>query len=405
MSAPCPSRVRVDGPLARYAAGFRDELSRLGYSASPAAGHLQLMAHLSRWMAGHVAARMLDDDGIEGFLAERRVHRVHRRLTVKGLSPLLSYLRGIGAVPAMQDRVVDGALTRLLDDFTGHLSDERGLAAATVDNYVRVAEDFLAAAVGHSCDIGALAELSAAEVVGFVQAASARLGPGSLNNVTTGLRTLLRFLYLHGLMPVLLSPSVPTAPGWCDPGIVAVVTADEIGRLLASCDRETATGRRDFAILTVLVRLGLRAGEVAALTLADIDWNAGELVVGGKSRRRDRLPLPPDVGEAIADYCRWGRRQNGCRQVFLQGRAPYGGLSGTGVGEVVARACRRAGLSRIGPHRLRHSAARAIRRAGAPLFEIGQVLRHRHVATTAHYARDDHDALAAVVRGWPGGGA
>jgi integrase len=212
-------------------------------------------------------------------------------------------------------------------------------------------------------------------------------------------------LYVEGYTPMSLAGAVPAAPSWRDSGLPRAVPAGQIGRLLASCDRRTNVGRRDLAILTVLARLGLRAGEVAALRVDDLDWRAGEMEVPGKGNRRERLPLPVDVGQAIADYCGRGRRRGACRSLFLHVHAPYVGLSHTGVNQVVARACERAGLPRIGAHRLRHSAACAMRAAGAPLLEIGQALRHRDVSVTAHYARDDQAALHAVARPWLGGAA
>lgn len=172
--------------------------------------------------------------------------------------------------------------------------------------------------------------------------------------------------------------------------------------LPGSCDRDTAVGRRDFAILTLLARLGLRAGEVAVLTLDDLDWHRGEITVRGKGSRTDRLPLPADTGEAVADYLQHGRPRTDCRAVFLRARAPMGGLSRGGVGDVVMHACERAGLPRAGPHRLRHSAATAMLRGGAWLAEVGQVLRHARAATTAIYAKVDRTALRALARPWPG---
>jgi site-specific recombinase XerC len=154
--------------------------------------------------------------------------------------------------------------------------------------------------------------------------------------------------------------------------------------------------------LTVLARLGLRVNEVASLSLDDVDWRAGELTVAGKGGRVDRLPVPVDVGRAVADYCRRGRPRNEHRALFLQARAPYGPLSSSAVSAVVLQAGRRAGIGRVGAHRLRHSSASAMRRAGAPLFEISQVLRHRWVVTTAIYAKDDLQALASIARPWPG---
>jgi len=175
--------------------------------------------------------------------------------------------------------------------------------------------------------------------------------------------------------------------------------------LLSSCDRQTATGRRDFAVLVLLARLGLRSGEVASLKLDDVDWRNGEIAVTGKGNRHDRLPVPADVGEALADYCLQSRPACNSRNLLLQVRAPYAGLSNSGISNIVAQACRRAGLSTASAHQLRHGVAAAMRRAGAPLSEIGQVLRHRCLKTTAHYAKDDCDALASVARPWPGGAA
>jgi integrase len=152
-------------------------------------------------------------------------------------------------------------------------------------------------------------------------------------------------------------------------------------------------------------RLGLRANEVATLRLEDVAWRAGEITVHGKGNRTDRLPLPVDVGQAIADYCRRGRPRVASRALFVQARAPYAGLTSTAVSKVVQAACRRAGLPEVGAHRLRHTAAASLRRAGAPLFEIGQLLRHQHAVTTAGYARDDEAALAELTRRWPGGAA
>jgi integrase len=204
--------------------------------------------------------------------------------------------------------------------------------------------------------------VGAEQVTAFVLAEAARCSAASLNNVTTGLRALLRWLHVVGYVPASLAGAVPAAPGWRDSGLPRAVPPDQVGRLLASCDRRSSVGRRDLAILTVLARLGLRAGEVAALSVDDLDWRAGEIEVPGKGNRRERLPLPVDVGQAIADYCRRGRHRGACRSLFLHAHAPYVGLSHTGVNQVVARACERAGLPRIGAHRLRHSVSSPRRR-------------------------------------------
>ncbi len=236
----------------------------------------------------------------------------------------------------------------------------------------------------------------------FLLSECARASVGAANNLVTALRALLRFFYLRGHTTMSLADCVPAGAAWRDSGKSRALDPGDVRRLLASCDRRTADGRRDYAILTVLARLGLRANEVASLSLNDIDWPAGEITVAGKGGRRDRLPVPVDVGQAVADYCRRGRPRNEHRALFLHARAPYSPLSSSAITQVVVQASRRAGLPRVGAHRLRHSSASAMRRAGAPLFEIGQVLRHRWVVTTALYAKDDLDALASIARPWPG---
>lgn len=171
--------------------------------------------------------------------------------------------------------------------------------------------------------------------------------------------------------------------------------------MLASCNRGTAVGRRDLAVLTMLVRLGLRAGEIVALELGDVDWRAAEIVVHGKGNRRERLPLPADVGQALVDYLQAGRPPSDCRHVFLRSRAPHRALTSTGVCQIAIGAAHKAGLPPVGAHRLRHTTATEMLRAGASLMEIGQVLRHRSVLSTAIYAKVDHRALRELARPWP----
>ena len=361
MNKPLPSRVRVAGPLEPFAGGFRCELSRLGYSSSPAVGHLQLMAHLSCWLDDHSSGpEDLTPERVGEFLDHRRSHgRVHQQLTLQGLSPLLNYLRDVGATPPPHSRVATGPFSALMEELVDYLRGERGLADSTVANYRSVAEVFLStrsrdSGGGHST----VSDLAAADVIGFMLTESNRRRAGSLSNVATGLRAFVRFLYLQGYTAASLAAAVPTAPGWRDGGLLRrAAEPSQVARLLASCDRRTSSGRRGFAILTVLARLGLRAEEVAALGVYDINWRAGELVVTGKGNRRDRLPLPDDVGQAIADYCSRGRRHGDCRSLFLHTRAPYVELLASAVRQVVARACDRAGIARIGAHRLRHATA------------------------------------------------
>ena len=173
--------------------------------------------------------------------------------------------------------------------------------------------------------------------------------------------------------------------------------------LLGSCDRRRALGRRDYALILLLLRLGLRRGEVARLTLDDIDWCAGELVIHGKGGREDRLPLPADVGVAIAGYLKRGRPTSDRREVFLRARAPYAPIDPSTVASTVRRACRRAEIPEIGSHRLRHTTACEMVGAGVPIVRIGQVLRHRSLQSTAIYARVDIEQLRRLAAPWPGG--
>jgi integrase len=216
------------------------------------------------------------------------------------------------------------------------------------------------------------------------------------------LRVFLRFLHVVGVIRVPLQQAVPSYRVWRSGPLPSSPSAGDIDAMLQTCNTRMPCGRRDRAILFLLSRLGLRAGEVAGMTLDDIDWRAGEIIVRGKGPRADRLPLPVDVGEAITAYLRAGRPQSDSRHVFLHVRAPLSSLTQAAITSAVVAASRRAGLARVGPHRLRHAAATAMLRSGASLTEIGQVLRHRSVDSTAIYAKADHGALSLVARPWPG---
>jgi site-specific recombinase XerD len=213
----------------------------------------------------------------------------------------------------------------------------------------------------------------------------------------------LRFLFLQGLTPLPLADAVPSAARWSHSALPRALDTRSVSTLLEGCDRSRAVGLRDFAILTILVRLGLRSCEVAHLLLEDVHWRAGELLVRGKGNRVERLPVPCDVGEAMTDYLRQARPASSCRALFLRALAPHVEMTPGAVGMVVALACDRVGLARVGAHRLRHTAATEMLRGGASLAEIGDVLRHRRPATTAIYAKVDHAALSVLARPWPVG--
>jgi integrase/recombinase XerD len=251
---------------------------------------------------------------------------------------------------------------------------------------------------------GGLTGLSAAEVTGaVVRKASSGASVAASQYFVSGLRAFLRFCFLEGLTPVDLSPAALVVRGRRASLLPRGISRADARALVDSCDRRRAVGRRDYALLVLLLRLGLRRGEVARLRLDDIDWRAGELVVHGKGSREERLPLPADVGAAIASYLQRGRPASGRREVFLQARAPYAPIAAGTVASTVRRACRRAGIPEVGSHRLRHTAACDMVLAGVPIVRIGQVLRHRSLQTTAIYARVDVEQLRRLAAPWPGG--
>jgi site-specific recombinase XerD len=396
-----PSRVRVSGPLEVFASGFVAELARLGYRRTPATFQLQLMAHASRWLQSvGFGAGELTSEVVERFLAERRAAGYTNYVTPRALAPLLGYLRGLGVAPAASPRVAVGAVDVLLADYRDYLAVERGLTTDTIEGYVLSVRPFLDGRLrGDELDLDGL---TTADVVAFVVARCRVQSRGAAKMTVTALRSLLGFLHLRGLVAEPLGDAVPSTASWRLSGLPRALESEQLDALLASCDRDTAIGRRDFAVLVMLARLGLRAGEVAALELEDVDWRAGELRITGKGRRAERLPLPADVGEAIVAYLQAGRPATALdRSLIVRVRAPHHGLTGGGITQIVFAAAARAGLGAIHSHRLRHTAATQMLRAGASLEEVGQVLRHRQVLTTAIYAKVDRDALRALARPWP----
>jgi site-specific recombinase XerD len=392
------------GLLASHAAGFGEELRHLGYSEAGARSHLVLLGDLSSWLEDEgLAPAVLTAGQMARFLRARR-ERGHRELfTAAGAAPLLKYLTGLGFVPVHSHPVLTGPDGVLLERYREYLSSQRGLTGPEVARNVSVASLF-ARSVAGSAEAG-WAAVSAADVTRFVVAeCSARSRPSACKLLSC-LRSFLRFIYLDGHTAVALWRAVPPAATWSASSLPRWVAAEQVAALLASCDRRSAAGRRDFAILVLLSRLGLRAGEVAAMQLSDIDWRAGEMVVHGKGRREEKLPLPHDAGEALADYLQHGRPRTADRSVFVRLRAPQRGLTPQGVSSVVCLASERAGLGPVGAHRLRHTAATGMLRAGASLAEVGQVLRQRSPGVTAIYAKVDHKSLRTLARPWPGGAA
>jgi integrase/recombinase XerD len=390
-----------DGALAGYVMGFQEELSRCGYGSVRLGAHLALFADLCRWMEREcVGLPELESDQVAAFLDDRR-RRGHKDLvTSTGAGPLVGYLIRVGAIPGQGFIVPEGPARAVLERYRRYLETERGLTAKTVERYVGLAGRF-AAASERDGSIG-WQRVRARDVTRFVWGNCPARRGGHAPDTVPALRSFLRFCHLEGVIPLPLDGAVPPAAGQRMSPLPKGITAVELDRLLGSCDRQRARGRRDYAILSLLARLGLRAGEVAAMVLEDLDWRRGELVVHGKARRDEALPLPADVGEAIVGYLRSGRPEAGSRSVFLRCYAPRRGLSAQAVTGIVYDACDRAGIARIGAHRLRHTAASQMLAAGASLGEVGEALRQRSATSTAIYAKVDRARLAALAQPWPG---
>jgi integrase/recombinase XerD len=298
--------VRFSGPLEVYAHGFAQELERQGYLVTGAKGQLFLAAHLSRWLAGRglEPSALAAPELAEEFFAERRAAGYTNYRTVKALRPLLGYLRGLDVVAPPPAEELPAAQI-LLERYRAYLVGERGLAATTARGYIDAVKLFVAGRVIDGDDD--LAGLTAAEVTGFVVATCPGQTRGSARMTVTALRSLLAFLHVEGIVGESLVAAVPTSASWRLSGLPKGLAPGDVARLLATPDRRGRVGRRDFAIVMLLARLGLRAGEVAALKLDDVDWRAGELIVRGKGNRHERLPLPDDVGQALVAYLQRGR--------------------------------------------------------------------------------------------------
>lgn len=398
MSGPTLDRVRVVGPLAGFADGYRVDLAERGYSLSGARDQLYLLAQVSRWMEveGLDLAALTSPMVLGRYVVWRREQGYLRSLSPKSLRGLLGYLDGLGVLAC--DDAVRSAVEGLLEAFGCYLLQERGLAAGSVRLYERTARRFLAGRSEPLADD--LARLSGAAVQTFVLRESRR-SPRSAGTVVCGLRALLRFLHVQGLIAEPLAAAVPSVARRRE-DLPRGLAPSQVRLLLESCDRLTPAGRRDYAILVLLSRLGLRCGEVAALELGDVDWRAGEVVIRGKGCRIDRLPMPCDVGEALVDYLRHGRPQGFGRTVFVTVCAPVIAVSRATINDLMGRACKRAGMTRVAAHRLRHTVASELLSHGAGLAEIGQVLRHQNLGTTAVYAKVDRAALSRLALPWPG---
>lgn len=393
------SRVLVTGPLAPFSGAYRAELERRGYTPWSVRYELQQVARLSCWLeARRLPVGSLTRARIEQFIGEYRRQSDRSRCSVQGLVTLLDVLCALGVLEPERSAVPSTPTDVLLGSFQNYLLAERSLATRTAASYTADARRFLD---GLADDDVALVAATASDVTGAVLTEAERVSVSTAQSFVAALRSFLRYCFIEGLVESDLCEAALTLHSRRGSSLPRGISRAHAKALLDSCDRRRAIGRRDYAVILTLLRLGLRAGEVAALTLDGIDWRAGEIVVVGKGGREDRIPVPGDVGAAIAAYLRRGRPRCDRREVFLRAVAPIGPMGHDGPSTIVRRACRRAGVPEFGAHRLRHTAACEMVSAGVPLQHIGQVLRHNSPVTTAIYARVDLDRLRGLAQSWP----
>ncbi len=394
------------GPLATYLAPFAESLSQQGYTQRYIHRQVMLAACFSRWLdqTGTLPRRVTCEHLVQ-YLRFRYRRRRPNQGDAAALGHFIEFLRGERVIPTenRSTRPLTPA-EQCVQAYERYLREERVLAEATIVNYVPFIDRFLKDCFGTGPV--KLSSLRARDVVQFVQRHARRLHLKRAKLLTTALRSFLRYVRYRGESRFDLATVVPSVANWSMPAIPRGIAPDQVRRLLSQIDRRTAVGRRDYAILLLLARLGLRSGEVAFLELEDIDWKAGCLSVHGKSGRRTQLPLPKDVGDAIVTYLRHGRPCSASRRVFLRAKAPIRGfLSQCAVGSIVRHALLRAGIEAptTGAHQFRHGLATQMLRQGASLAQIGELLGHQSPETTKIYAKVDLEALRTLALPWPGG--
>ena len=404
-AATAPDGSPCTGPLASHIGGFAAQLSRKGYAQNTVHAKCAVLADLSRWLERRrLPLAALDEGRLTQFLATLRRRGEARRGDPATGQQLLGYLRDRDDIAAAAQRIDRTAAACLTRDFEEFLHCERGLSRSTVVSYLPIVRSFLDERFGRKAL--RLEQLRAQDLHGFILREVQRVSRSHGKGVVTALRSFLRFLLQRGAIRTDLARMLPGVASWRLSHLPKTLSPEQVERLLACCDRSTSSGKRDYAILLLLARLGLRGGEVLAMTLDDLDWECGEMVVRGKGQRLERLPLPADVGVALACYLCDVRPVCATRRLFIRMKAPQQGLAGpVAICCIVRRALRRAGLDPElkGAHLLRHSLATNLLRRGASLSEIGQLLRHRQPTTTQIYAKVDIAALRGIALPWPRG--
>jgi site-specific recombinase XerD len=392
-----------EGPLGSHIDLYSARLVKEGHCRQSAWRCLRVVGDFSRWLAGkQLGLRDVDEGVVAQYQGFRVQHRCPFASDQPALNRLLVVLREAGAI-VQKEPVGLTPHEQIFEDFRQYLDRECGLAPVTIIHHLPVVRRFLRETrVGGVSDF---VKLSPADVTGYVERHAQDWSAATAKSMCWTLRAFLRYLLCKGLISRDLVDCVPSVRRWRFSALPTYLSAKQIQQVLDGCDRRTPIGRRDYAILILLARLGLRANEVATLTLDEVDWRSGQMLIHGKGRQQTQMPLPPDVGAAIAAYLRDGRPESDSRRMFLRDLAPNVGFASSGAVSVIARtALTRAGVcgfAHQGAHLFRHSLATELLRSGATLTEIGQLLRHRDHDTTRLYAKVDIDGLRALGLPWP----
>ena len=396
------------GPLGTHIDGFARQLSERGYARLTTKYKVGLVAAFGAWcQRRHLDDKDLNEQRSREFLRYRSRRVLVRNDDSRTLGDLLKYLRDGNVIPCpaftANCSANCSAIDRILSGYAQYLVQERGLSQSTLDNYLPIVRRFLCACFGQRAIH--LDKLRPPDVSRFILRQTRQMVVSRVQMEVTALRSFFRFLYQRGEIARNLADAVPSVSNRHAAVVPKYLESQEVEALLKSCDLDSPIGRRDYAILLLLARLGLRAGEVVHLVLDDIDWQTGELIVRGKSARHGRLPIPHDVGEAVASYLRQDRPCCSSRRVFLCMKAPVQGIASSAtICDVVRNALKRAGLNPDfkGSHLLRHSLATHMLRKGSSLAEIGEILRHQLPSSTEIYAKVDLVALRALAQPWKG---
>lgn len=387
-----------EGPLGPYIDSYGEWLHRRGYRRYPGRAAIRAAARFSTWLADRgIAIEGVSQDCVGRYSKDRsRAEKASVRQIMTISRPAMFAVKS--------ELIMDTPQGRFLKEFASHLRVERGLAPGTIKYLLRFGTVFLREMFGSS---GLnWQSLRLADIVRFFQVQVHRGSATQIHQIVAAVRGILRFAHFRGDLSTDLSVSVPRVPKWSKTALPKYLSPEEVKKSFEACDRQTAFGKRNYAILLLLARFGLRAGEVASLQLESIDWNSGTLIVRGKGSRWSEFPLLKDVGEALADYLRNGRPETKSRSVFLRAVAPVQALHGqAAIGSIVRSVLEKAGIyqPRRTAHAFRHTLATDMLREGVSLQEIGRILRHQDPETTTIYAKVDLNSLRELAVAWPGG--